>query len=65
MEDIFSILTRHLQDPETGWSIGTFGALAEFHWEPDEIKKIMEGCIEFKVPFVVDKKLGDSWGNAK
>jgi DNA polymerase I-like protein with 3'-5' exonuclease and polymerase domains len=31
----------------------------------DEIKKIMEGCIEFKVPFVVDKKLGDSWGNAK
>ena len=41
MEDIFSILTRHLQDPETGWSIGTFGALAEFHWEPDEIKKII------------------------
>ena len=31
----------------------------------DEIKKIMEECIEFKVPFVVDKKLGDSWGNAK
>ena len=31
----------------------------------EEIKKIMEGCIEFKVPFVVDKKLGDSWGNAK
>ena len=31
----------------------------------DKIKKIMEGCIEFKVPFVVDKKLGDSWGNAK
>ena len=31
----------------------------------DEIKKVMEGCIEFKVPFVVDKKLGDSWGNAK
>jgi len=31
----------------------------------DNIKKIMEGCIEFKVPFVVDKKLGDSWGNAK
>jgi len=25
----------------------------------------MESCIEFKVPFVVDTKLGESWGTAK
>ena len=29
------------------------------------IKKTMESCIEFKVPFVVDTKLGESWGTAK
>ena len=31
----------------------------------DQIKTIMENCIEFKVPFVVDAKIGDSWGYAK
>ena len=31
----------------------------------NEIKKIMENAIEFKVPSVVDKGLGDSWGDAK
>jgi DNA polymerase I-like protein with 3'-5' exonuclease and polymerase domains len=30
-----------------------------------EIKKIMESCIEFKIPFIVDTKIGDSWGEAK
>ena len=43
MEDIFSILIRNLQDPRTGWSIGTFGALAEFHWEKGEFKQISLG----------------------
>ena len=28
-------------------------------------KKTMENCIEFKLPFVVDTNLGDSWGQAK
>ena len=28
------------------------------------IKKIMESCIEFKLPFVVDVKTGGSWGTA-
>ena len=28
------------------------------------IKKIMENCIEFKLPFVVDVKTGGSWGTA-
>ena len=27
-----------------------------------KIKKIMENCIEFKLPFVVDVKTGGSWG---
>ena len=42
---------------------GLFGAI----WMvgTDELKKIMEGWIEIKVPFLVEKKLGDSWGNAK
>ena len=31
----------------------------------DEIKKIMETTIEFKVPSVVDCGLGESWGDAK
>jgi DNA polymerase I-like protein with 3'-5' exonuclease and polymerase domains len=31
----------------------------------DEIKQIMENAIEFKVPSVVDKGLGKSWGDAK
>tara|TARA_R100001163_G_C5066474_1_gene204926 strand:+ start:805 stop:2673 length:1869 start_codon:yes stop_codon:yes gene_type:complete len=35
------------------------------HEQVTNIKKIMENCIEFKVPFVVDHKLGDSWGAAK
>ena len=30
-----------------------------------EIKKIMENCIEFKLPFVVDVNTGASWGEAK
>ena len=40
MEDIFDILTRHLHNPDTGWSIGTFGAIAEFHREPNEFAEI-------------------------
>ena len=30
-----------------------------------EIKSLMENCIEFNVPFVVDHGIGDSWGDAK
>ena len=29
------------------------------------IKKIMEECLEFKVPFTVDCEIGNSWGNLK
>ena len=34
--DLRTLLETHLQDPETGWSMGTFGALAEFHQEAGE-----------------------------
>lgn len=30
------LITRHLGDPQTGWAIGTFGAIAEFHRDADE-----------------------------
>jgi len=30
-----------------------------------DIKKIMENCIEFKVPFIVDTNIGESWGDIK
>ncbi len=32
--------------------------------DTQSIKKIMESCIEFKLPFVVDVKTGGSWGTA-
>ncbi len=36
MSDIAAILKQHLGDPETEWSLGTFGAIAEFHRDADE-----------------------------
>ena len=30
------LVARHLRDPRTSWAIGTFGAIAEFHRDPDE-----------------------------
>lgn len=40
MDDVFDILLRHLDDPATGWSIGTFGAIAEFHRDAGEAARI-------------------------
>ena len=34
--DVRTSLETHLSDPSTGWSMGTFGALAEFHRNADE-----------------------------
>ncbi|WP_068302642.1 hypothetical protein [Pararhodobacter sp. CCB-MM2] len=31
-----SLIERHLADPGTGWSMGSFGAIAEFRHEPEE-----------------------------
>lgn len=36
MPDLVAILSQHLADPGTGWSMGSFGAIAEFHQDPGE-----------------------------
>ncbi|MEM7765850.1 MAG: hypothetical protein AAF290_17440 [Pseudomonadota bacterium] len=33
---IENVIVKALLDPEVGWSMGSFGALAEFHQDPDE-----------------------------
>lgn len=30
------LVRRYLADPLTGWSVGTYGAIAEFQYDPDE-----------------------------
>ena len=34
--EVERILAAQIADPATGWSLGTFGAIAEFVREPDE-----------------------------
>ncbi len=34
--DMYRILLEHLHDPSSSFSIGSFGAIAEFHRDPDE-----------------------------
>lgn len=36
MPDLTATLSCHMADPGTGWSMGSFGAIAEFHQDPDE-----------------------------
>lgn len=36
MPDLPATLSRHLSDPGSGWSMGSFGAIAEFHQDPGE-----------------------------
>ncbi len=36
MAELADMLSTHLKDPEAGWSMGTFGAIAEFHQVPGE-----------------------------
>lgn len=40
--ELEEFLQVNLATPQTGWSIGVFGALAEFHREPDEPASIKE-----------------------
>ena len=35
-ETVWQTLIEHLGDPTTSWNVATFGALAEFHRDPDE-----------------------------
>jgi hypothetical protein len=37
------LLTRQICDHETNWSLGTFGAIAEFAREPDEAVVVSRG----------------------
>ena len=34
--DLRAILRAHLDDRASSWSIGGYGAIAEFHWRPDD-----------------------------
>ncbi len=34
--DVSTVLIRHLTDPASSWSIGSFGAIAEFFWDAGE-----------------------------
>lgn len=36
MSELADVLSTHLKDPEAGWSMGTFGAIAEFHQDRGE-----------------------------
>ena len=35
-DDPVELVRRYLADPLTGWSVGTYGAIAEFQYDPDE-----------------------------
>jgi hypothetical protein len=35
-DDPALIVRRHLADPSTGWSVGTYGAIGEFQYDADE-----------------------------
>ncbi len=43
MKTNFAILSRYLKDPATSWSLGTFGAIAEFHRNAGETVRFDEG----------------------
>jgi hypothetical protein len=35
-DDPAELVRRYLADPSTGWSVGTYGAIGEFQYDPDE-----------------------------
>ncbi len=43
MIDLHETLRSNLYDPETGWSMGGFGAIAEFHQDADETLCVDDG----------------------
>lgn len=36
VEALRSLVAHHIEDPDSSWSVGTFGAIAEFHRDPGE-----------------------------
>ena len=49
---VFDLISRQLEDPSAQWSLGTFGAIAEFMRDPDEPAKITsdEGVMSVVTP---------------
>lgn len=45
MNDLAHLLHTHLSDWRSGWSMGSFGAIAEFHQDQDEIAVIDEPLV--------------------
>lgn len=45
MNDLAHLLRTHLSDWRSGWSMGSFGAIAEFHQDQDEIAVIDEPLV--------------------
>lgn len=43
--DVPTVWTRHLADPASSWSIGSFGAIAEFFWDAGEVGMASEGLL--------------------
>ena len=52
MASAFDLITEQLADPEAQWSLGTFGAIAEFMRDADEPANIQhsEGSISVVTP---------------
>lgn len=40
---LLDFIAEQLADPETAWSVGSFGVIAEFMREPDEPTKVVRG----------------------
>ena len=49
MASAFDLITDQLADPEAQWSLGTFGAIAEFSREADELVDIQHGEMSMSV----------------
>src|SRR3954453_7477390 len=49
MAGAFDLITEQLADPEAQWSLGTFGAIAEFMRDADEAAKILHSEISYAV----------------
>src|SRR4051812_448590 len=47
MAGAFDLITEQLADPEAQWSLGTFGAIAEFMRDADEAAKILHSEISY------------------
>src|SRR3954452_22110261 len=49
MAGAFDLITEQLADPEAQWSLGTFGAIAEFMRDADEVADIQHSEISISV----------------